>query len=789
MESTVSWVGDGTQFSSNSANEKGGAIDASSFSTVSWDGDGTQFSSNSAEWGGAISAVESTVSWVGDGTQFSCNSANENGGAIFAYSSTGAWDGDDTQFSYNSANVSGGNGGAVYLYAGEFQDEPATISGCNFSDNVAEEAGGAVNTMAGKQSISSCHFEGNSADVGGALRLGGEATVSDCAFLDNIAYSRGLGVDVVESATISNSSFNGNQRSCGSGSFRSDTEQEDPTARFKTVCLGCPAWDECSNCTIADGTVTQICEVPLEHTSADEDGLTLETLNIDEGYWRATTESVIILACYNADACAGGKTGADSFCASGYQGPYCAVCETDYSPSLAHICPHCSSSRRQGLMVIAAIAVIVTVFAFVAIFQYMLSTEHEEGMLGCFRRRVLGAVPVESLKIIVVVWQILTQFADAANVAYPGLYQDFLSAIDVINFDIGSVLAVGCLWSDMDFHDRLLVNTIGPLVVAGFLAMTYGIVLRRHSASGDTGGVEKIYHKHLTALLLLTFLVYSSVSSTVFQTFACETLDDDVEYLRADYRIHCTDAKHQAFEVYAAIMIVVYPVGIPLFYAFLLFQRRHVLADAGADKTVALSISGLWESYRPERFYYEVVECGRRVMLTGVVVFIFPNDAAQLAITILLTLFFSLLFEILSPYESESDMWLSRGGHVIVFLSMFGLLLLKVDVSGESDQSQAVFSGVLVAGHVLMILAIVVEVVGICYASGKKRVVGAASSSESSPGLRPRAGSDDVPALESVPASWPSFMRRSSVSEEPGPTRRIAGIMMVNIHRDTSPSS
>ncbi|CAN0573402.1 unnamed protein product, partial [Ectocarpus sp. 12 AP-2014] len=114
-------------------------------------------------------------------------------------------------------------------------------------------------------------------------------------------------------------------------------------------------------------------------------------------------------ACYNADACAGGKTGADSFCASGYEGPYCAVCETDYSSSLAHICTHCSSSRRQGLMGIAAIAVIVTVFAFVAIFQYMSSTEHEEGILGCFRRRVLGAVPVQSLKIIVVVWQILTQ--------------------------------------------------------------------------------------------------------------------------------------------------------------------------------------------------------------------------------------------------------------------------------------------------------------------------------------------------------------------------------------------
>lgn len=332
------------------------------------------------------------------------------------------------------------------------------------------------------------------------------------------------------------------------------------------------------------------------------------------------------------------------------------------------------------------------------------------------------------------------QFADVANATYPGVYQGFLSVIDVVNFDLGSFLAAGCLWSDLDFHHRLLVNTTGPLVAVGLLSMSYWIAMRRSSASADTALVEQIRHKHLTALLLLTFLVYSSVSSTVFQTFACETLDDGKEYLRADYRIHCTDAKHKAFEVYAGIMLAVYPVGIPLLYAVLLFRRRHVLADAGADKTEAQSISGLWEPYRSERFYYEVVECGRRVLLTGVVVFLFPNDAAQIAITMLVAFSFSIIFETLSPYKSESDIWLSRGGHVIVFLSMFDLLLLKVDVSGESDQSQAIFAGVLVAGHVLMILAIVAEVAGICCASGKKRVVRAAVSPENFSGLRPSAG-------------------------------------------------
>ncbi|CAM9139350.1 unnamed protein product, partial [Sphacelaria rigidula] len=86
----------------------------------------------------------------------------------------------------------------------------------------------------------------------------------------------------------------------------------------------------------------------------------------------------------------------------------------------------------------------------------------------------------------------------------------------------------------------------------------------------------------------------------------------------------------------------------------------------------------------------------------------------------LISFFFLVVYEVLSPYTSESDMWLSRGGHVIVFLNMFDLLLLKVDVSQERSDSQRAFAGVLVAGHCLMFLSIVIEVVGVGLASRKE---------------------------------------------------------------------
>ena len=65
------------------------------------------------------------------------------------------------------------------------------------------------------------------------------------------------------------------------------------------------------------------------------------------------------------------------------------------------------------------------------------------------------------------------QFADAASASYPGVYQEFLSVVDFINFDVGSVLAAGCVWVDINFHDRLVVSIVEPSVSIGFLAMTY----------------------------------------------------------------------------------------------------------------------------------------------------------------------------------------------------------------------------------------------------------------------------------------------------------------------------
>lgn len=303
---------------------------------------------------------------------------------------------------------------------------------------------------------------------------------------------------------------------------------------------------------------------------------------------------------------------------------------------------------------------------------------------------------------------------------YPEMYERFLGAVDVFNLDLVWVVSPGC-FVDVTLYDRLLAVTFGPVVVLVALSANYRVV-RRGRARKERDSTRSVREKHVSVFLLVTFLVYSTVSKVVFQTFACDELDDGTTYLRADHRQECTTEKHRIIEVFAGLMIAVYPVGIPLLYAALLCTSRcHITHSKRGEILRVRYFQVLWKPYRKTRYYYEVVEYVRRVALTGVVVFISPSSSAQIAVTFLLALFFFAAFELLNPYETWQYSWLSRLGHVVVLLSMYLALLLKASVAEEGGGIQEAFSAVLVTTNAAMIVAVVVECLSVYWYVGQSR--------------------------------------------------------------------
>jgi len=69
------------------------------------------------------------------------------------------------------------------------------------------------------------------------------------------------------------------------------------------------------------------------------------------------------------------------------------------------------------------------------------------------------------------------------------------------------------------------------------------------------------------------FLIYPGNAAAIFATFQCLSLDDGTRWLRVDLSINCDGSQHQLMTYYAWFMLVIYPIGVPLYYYATL--RRH----------------------------------------------------------------------------------------------------------------------------------------------------------------------------------------------------------------------
>ncbi|CAB1100084.1 unnamed protein product [Ectocarpus sp. CCAP 1310/34] len=368
-------------------------------------------------------------------------------------------------------------------------------------------------------------------------------------------------------------------------------------------------------------------------------------------------------------------------------------------------------------------------------------------------------------------------FAEITKVPFPPVYEKFLSIIGTFSFGLGWVISAACLTAGNDFYDKLLVSSATAATLAAYDSGISGSVRTRAGASdpargttsttattrrgkgpsrtamaaaaaaerarqgrarpsarrvwrsgpGDESDIEQnhlweLFARHTTMMLIILYLVYSQVSTVVFQAFACEDFPEiGKSFLRADFRIECDKPKHYTYKIYAAVMICIYPLGIPGAFCYFLarqMSRINPPTDKGlknqrgrkhdaekmnqrrTDRAIAPT-SFLWNAYYPSRYYYEVIECFRRLLLTGLLVFLVPDTPGQVAFGCVFAFLSLLVFELLRPHTDHLDMQLYRTGCLVIFLTNS-----LANVASPCSRSCEVYSIVLIIVNVLFVLSI-----------------------------------------------------------------------------------
>ena len=149
-------------------------------------------------------------------------------------------------------------------------------------------------------------------------------------------------------------------------------------------------------------------------------------------------------------------------------------------------------------------------------------------------------------------------------------------------------------------------------------------------------------------------------------------------YLKMDYSINCDSAEHKFYQMYALGCCLVFPIGVPSMYYFLL-RRVKNLIDPGqkrlsfelgeeAGLQAALEererleeenedlqgYSFLYGSFEPMFWWFEILDTIRKLVLTGGLIFLGPGTTEQIAISMIICLAALRIFSGFKPFIKES---------------------------------------------------------------------------------------------------------------------------------------
>jgi len=309
--------------------------------------------------------------------------------------------------------------------------------------------------------------------------------------------------------------------------------------------------------------------------------------------------------------------------------------------------------------------------------------------------RAVGRRLKARLKIYITLWQIVSLLPFALDMSLPNAYSLIESALSVFNLNVSTSSLVACsAGGGYDAIDALFVNTIYPIVVVLFLK----VAMTAHTyAKSNLDPVEmsQLTARYFNVFLVFTYLILPFTSVQIFQTFSCQDVDpDDVDsgddrYMTVDYSVSCSSSKYELGFVWAIASILVYPVGIPTYYFYILYTARHDIMSRGTSAASAAEFQSrnmrlnplrlLFEYYQPELWYWEVVETLNRLFLTGVLVVIAQGSAVQIIVGAVTSLFFLKLCDMYQPFIDARVQGLKETSQWQIFFVFFLALLLKSD--------------------------------------------------------------------------------------------------------------
>jgi heme/copper-type cytochrome/quinol oxidase subunit 2 len=291
------------------------------------------------------------------------------------------------------------------------------------------------------------------------------------------------------------------------------------------------------------------------------------------------------------------------------------------------------------------------------------------------------------LKIMVSFLQITTNMTDVLNMPWPTYFHRFINVFNVFNLDFLQWTSFGCIGT-VDYYIKFLLATLIPMAIILGIVVFYLLpyYARHRGNDDDMKAARKRQRRKAWKLVLFTlFLVYPKVSSLILRMYVCKTVEG-VDYLKGDFTRKCYDATWKKYLGWNITMIFAYPIGVPLWFFYLLWRYRKRFQEPG----VLLELGFLYDGYDKRVWWFELVDMTHKLILTSILAF-FPADA-QLPFGMCIATLYLMIILLAKPYQRKGDDRLHMFAQVEISLLMLaGFVFYKEGVTDNYNVIISVF--------------------------------------------------------------------------------------------------
>ena len=370
--------------------------------------------------------------------------------------------------------------------------------------------------------------------------------------------------------------------------------------------------------------------------------------------------------CPREESCKGGL---DSPCDVGYEGPLCAVCSLGYYMQF-QTCKRCPSKK----WIVGQLS-IIGVGLFMVVIVSVLAGKRKAKKARSRGHAIIDMI-LSKLKIVIGFYQVTYGLLEAFSfIKWPDSLQVIAKYSEMLQLNILQVAPLHCLFRGLHvdaFASLFAIMAINALIIAS-TGVAYGVrklvIVRNQNLENEEKERQMSETKEL-AYRNLFFFLYVTYLSTCFTTasvlpLACQKICRDEKevlcsnYLKADYSVKCHDPRYNHLVIVAYISTV-YIVALPASSFLALWRHRKVILAtrnaqtpdaAGSKMEITTGLSFLFENYKPQSWYWELVEMSRKVIITSGMILVGQESRSFIGLAWVVAGMYGVLFSWTSPIQ------------------------------------------------------------------------------------------------------------------------------------------